>query len=368
MKWSWKIARVAGIDILVHSTFLLLLGFVAVSYWITDRSLAVMIEGVFFLVAMFTCVLLHELGHSLMAQKYGIKTKDIILLPIGGVARLERMPENPMHELWVALAGPFVNAVIAGLLFAVLLITKTLEPLSQITLTQGNILERLLAVNAYLLLFNLIPAFPMDGGRVVRALLATRIEYHRATQIAATLGQGIALIFGFIGLFSNPLLVFIALFVWIGAAQESSTIQTKSALHNISVSKAMLTDFHTISPTDPLAVPVQLTLAGSQRDFPVVTDDAVVGILTRENLLRALVENNENVFVSFVMRKDFQVINSAQMLEDVSHIFQVSKQGIIPVVENGILVGLLTMDNIGEFLLIENAIKKRGKSLSDYSL
>jgi CBS domain-containing protein len=269
------------------------------------------------------------------------------------------MPEKPLQELWVALAGPLVNVVIVIVLLIGLLATNTLPPLTSLTVSEGNFFGRLLFVNTYLVLFNLLPAFPMDGGRVVRALLATRIEYTRATQIAATLGQGIAFIIGFIGLFSNPFLVFIALFVWIGAAQEASMVQVKSALGGIPVSRAMLTNFQSLEPTDPLSRPVQLILSGSQHDFPVVSGNNVVGILTRDDLIRALSEHNENVFVSYIMQKDFEVIDSNQMLESITQSFEAKKQGILPVVHNGGLVGLVTMENIGEFMMIQGAIRSR---------
>jgi Zn-dependent protease/CBS domain-containing protein len=359
MKWSLKIARVAGIDIYLHTTFLILVGFVALSYWFNQGNLPAMVEGVLFLLAIFLCVLLHELGHALAARKYGIETQDIMLMPLGGLARLERMPEKPRQELWVALAGPLVNVVIALVLFAGLILTNSFEPLTSMSITQGNFFERLLAVNIMLVVFNLLPAFPMDGGRVVRALLAMRMDYARATQIAATLGQGMAFVLGFIGLFSNPFLVFIALFVWIGASQESSMVQVKSALSGIPVSRAMLTNFESLAPTDPLARPVQLILSGSQQDFPVVTGRSVVGILTRADIIRALAEHNENTFVSYIMRKDFQVIEPNQMLESISQTLQAKQQSILPVVQNGELVGLVTMENIGEFMMIQSAIRSR---------
>jgi Zn-dependent protease/CBS domain-containing protein len=359
MKWSWKIAQVSGIPIYLHVTFVLLIVFIAVSTWLVDRSLPAVIEGVAFPLALFASVLLHELGHALTARKFDIRTRDITLLPIGGVARLERMPDKPVQELWVALAGPAVNVVIAAVLFLALLATGGLGNLTSFSLTGGSFLQRLMMVNISLVLFNLIPAFPMDGGRVARALLAMRMEYTRATQIAATLGQGIALLFGFIGLFSNPFLVFIALFVWIGAAQEASMVQMKSALGNIPVSRAMLTDFDTLSPTDPLSRAIQLLLSGSQHDFPVAVDGKVVGILTRDDLVRALAEHNENVFVSHVMRKDFKVIDSTQMLESITTQVQEPGHPVLPVVHNGTLVGLLNMENLGEFLMIQRAIRAR---------
>lgn len=359
MKWSFKIARVAGIDVKMHMTFLLLVGFVAVTYWLEGGGVMAVVEGVLFLLALFLCVLLHEFGHALTARRFGIQTRDITLLPIGGVARLERMPEQPLQELWVALAGPAVNLVIALLLFVGLLLTQSLQPLTSLSLTSGSFATRMLAVNLLLLFFNLVPAFPMDGGRAIRALLATRMEYTRATQIAATLGQGLALVFGFIGLFGNPSLLFIAFFVWIGAGQEASMVQVKSALSGIPVSRAMLTEFHTLSPTDPLSRAVELILSSSQHDFPVAVDGRMVGILTREGLIKALSENKETIFVSYVMEKEFVAIDSSQMLDDVSQHIEAGSQHIIPVVHNGTLVGLFTLENVGEFLMIQNAVRAR---------
>jgi len=359
MKWSWKIARVAGIDLSIHTTFFLLIAWAAVSYWIADRRVAAVVEGVLFLLALFGSVVLHELGHALTARRYGIRTSEIMLLPIGGVAKLERMPEKPFQELRVALAGPLVNLVLAGVLFGGLYLAGALEPINGLTLTEGNFFERLMVTNLYLALFNLIPAFPMDGGRVIRALLATRMEYTRATQVAASLGQGIAFLMGLAGLFGNPMLLFIALFVWIGASQEASMVQVKSALGGIPVSRAMLTDYQVLAPTDSLGKAVQYVLSGIQHDFPVVADGHVVGILTRDKLIKALSEYNESTFVSYVMVKEFQTVDPAQMLEGVSAKLQEVRQSIFPVVQQGALVGLITLENIGEFLMIQRAIELR---------
>ena len=237
MKWSWRIGAFRGIGVYVHATFLILIGFVVLSHWSQGHSLAGTLAGVGFILALFACVVAHEFGHALMAAKYGIKTRDITLLPIGGVARLERMPDDPRQELWVALAGPAVNVVIAAVLFAWLEFTATRAPFSQLSVTGGPFLQRLMVVNVFLVAFNMLPAFPMDGGRVLRAILATGMEYTRATHIAATIGQAMALLFGFLGFFGNPFLLFIALLVWIGAAQEASMAQMKSALSGIPVAR-----------------------------------------------------------------------------------------------------------------------------------
>jgi Zn-dependent protease len=189
MKWSWKVGQLAGIDLRIHATFLLLLGWVLASYWLAGKSMEAMLAGVGFIVALFACVVLHEMGHAVAARKFGIQTRDITLLPIGGVARLERMPEEPKLELLVALAGPAVNVVIAVVLYGWLALTQGWTPFSQLSVAAGPFVERLLLVNISLVLFNLIPAFPMDGGRVLRALLASRMTYPKATQLAASVGQ-----------------------------------------------------------------------------------------------------------------------------------------------------------------------------------
>lgn len=363
MRWSFKLIRLAGIDVYVHVTFLLLLGFIGVSAYINTGAWAGAAEGVAYILALFGSVLLHEFGHALTARRFHIATRDITLYPIGGVARLERMPDRPIQELWVALAGPAVNVVIAAGLFGLLALTGSLTPLGQIGLVDGPLLERLMYANVSLVLFNLLPAFPMDGGRVLRALLALRLDYTRATQIAATLGQGMALLFGFLGLFSNPLLLFVAFFVWMAASQEASMVQMKHALGGIPVSRAMLTDYRTVSPHDPLVRVTDLILGGFQEDFPVVDDGRVVGVLTRHDLLTALTQRGSAARVGEVMLRDFQTADPFEMLEPVCLRMQAVACHTLPVLSHGQLVGLLTTTNIGEFLMIQAAVQARRQAL-----
>jgi Zn-dependent protease len=359
MKWAWKLGRFAGVDVYIHATFLLIIFFVGWSHWAQGLGAAGVVQGIVFMLAIFACVVLHEYGHALAARRYGIKTRDITLFPIGGVARLERMPEKPMQELSVALAGPAVNLVIAAILFVGLTLSQPLRPLGEMTVATGPFFQRLLLTNVFLVVFNLIPAFPMDGGRVLRALLAMRLEYTRATQIAANIGQGVALLFGLGGLFGNPMLVFIALFVWIGAAQEASFVQIKSAMAGIPVSRAMLTSFAVLAPADPLSRAVELILQGSQQDFPVVSGGNVVGVLTRADLIRALAQQPTTTLVSAVMRRDFPVVDAGEMLETLFARLQERQCHTVPVTRNGALVGMVTSENIGEFLMIDAALKGR---------
>jgi Zn-dependent protease/CBS domain-containing protein len=361
MKWSWKIGSYAGIGVFIHATFLLIIAWVGFTSWQQTHTLAGTLEGILFILVLFATVVLHEFGHALTARRYGIKTRDITLYPIGGVARLERMPDKPVQEFWVAVAGPAVNVIIAGLLFGWQAFFGVLEPLTNLSLTGGQFIERMITVNIFLVLFNLIPAFPMDGGRVLRSLLAMRLEYSRATQIAASIGQGIAVLFAIAGLFSNPFLVFIAFFVWVGAAQEASMVRTKSALDGIPVSRLMQTDFQTLSPRDTLAHAAELILRGSQTDFPVTENGSVLGLLTHDDILTAIAQQGPNGLVGSVMHRDFQRLDANEMLESALMGMHNPVVNTISVTSRGLLVGLLTVENIREFLLIQSALRKAPK-------
>ncbi len=357
MRWSWKLGTFAGIGVHVHATFALLLTWVALTHWLPSRDLGAAFDGVVFILAVFACVVLHEFGHALAARRYGIGTRDITLLPIGGVARLERMPEEPRQELVVAAAGPAVNVVIAALLYVFLQATSAWQPIDELGITRGSMLERLMVVNVSLVVFNLIPAFPMDGGRMLRATLATRLSYPRATSIAAGVGQAVAIVFGFVGLFTNPFLVLIALFVWIGASQEAGIVTARSALAGLPVRAAMLTDFRVLSPRDPLAVAVQLLLGGSQTDFPVAEEGRLAGILRRNDLVRVLAERGPGAPVADAMLRDCP---TADPRADLDRLFTQLKTGecpVVPVVEDGRLVGLVTLDNLQELLMVRAALQ-----------
>ncbi|RIK87681.1 MAG: site-2 protease family protein [Planctomycetota bacterium] len=359
MRWSWRIGRLGGVDIFIHATFFLLLAWVALEHWAAARSGAAVFEGVAFILAIFGCVLLHELGHATAARRYGIPTRDITLYPIGGVARLERMPDDPLEELWVAAAGPLVNVAIAAGLYVVLVVLNQWTPLEQMGVARGAFLARLLVVNVFLVLFNLIPAFPMDGGRMLRAVLAMRVEYVRATQVAASIGQGIALLFGLAGLlvFNNPMLIFIALFVWIGAAQEASMTQMKAALGGIPARRAMITEYRALAPGDSLSRALEYILAGSQTDFPVVGPTGLEGILTRSDLLAAVARSGPQTPVVDVMQREFETVEPTEMLEVAFGRLEQCACRTLPVVHDGQLLGLITSENVGEFLMIQSALE-----------
>ena len=365
MKWSWKLARIAGIDVHVHATFLLLLGWIGLVGYRRTGTPTGAVAGIAFVLLIFLIVLLHEYGHALAARRYGIPTRDITLLPIGGVARLERMPREPRQELVVALAGPAVNVVLALLLWIGLAATGS--PPDAMTVADERFLsrglaEQLLRVNVWLAAFNLIPAFPMDGGRVLRAVLAWRTgNYTAATVRAAQVGRFFALVFGLVGLFviNNPMLVFVALFVWLGAAGEAGAVQEQSSLAGVPLERVMMTDVRTLSPHDPLARATQLLLAGFQQDFPVLdADGTMVGVLTRRDLLAGLKAGGEMATVGGAMRRDFVVATPAEPVEDALARLQGSGISALPIVQGRTLLGLVSTENVGEYLMVRSALAR----------
>lgn len=365
MKWSWRVGSIAGIALHVHATFPLLLAWWAVAAYQRSGSATAALAAVLFIVSVFGTVVLHELGHAVAAKRYGIKTRDITLLPIGGVARLERMPRDPRQELIVALAGPAVNVAIAGLLFLGLSASGGIPPAVESTRIGAGFLDRafaaqMLAVNIWLVLFNLIPAFPMDGGRVLRAVIAMRTaDYSHATETAARVGKFFALVFGIVGLFvvDNPFLVLIALFVWLGAAGEAAAAQTSAMLDGVPIQRLMITDVQTLAPADPLSRAVRLILDGFQQDFPVVESGRVRGMLTRPRLLKALAERGEQGVVGDVMDREFQEASPSESAEEVLARLKNCGCHSLPVVRGGELLGVLTMDNVGEYVMVQAALR-----------
>src|SRR5213592_1395661 len=356
MGWSLPIFRVAGIQLRIHITFLLLIAWLAFGYYAQGGSAAAA-SRVIFVLLLLLCVVLHEFGHAFAAKAFGINTPDITLLPIGGVARLERMPEEPVQELIIAVAGPLVNVVIALGLFVAGGSQALLNPSS----VGGGLVAQLLTINIMLVLFNLLPAFPMDGGRVLRALLATRLSYARATQVAASIGQGFAFVFGFIGLIWNPFLIFIALFVYIGASQEAALAQMKDVSRRFPVSSAMVREFHTLPENATLQEAVDALLATSQHDFPVVAETGnVAGVLTRHDLIAALRRDDPQLRVGDVMRRDIPTVTTGTRFEEAFRIMQECNCPAVPVLDGmKRLVGLLTPENVTELMMIQSAMPRR---------
>lgn len=361
MRWSIKIAKIAGTEIKIHVTFLLLVAWIGFVYS-GQGGMPAAVDGVLFILLLFACVVLHEFGHALAARRYGIPTPDITLLPIGGVARLQRMPDKPGQELVVAIAGPLVNVVIAAVLFLILGQITDVTQLGELANPRVNLLGKLAWVNVVLVAFNLIPAFPMDGGRVLRALLATRMNYARATHIAAGVGQGIAFLFGFLGLFFNPLLIFIALFVYLGASQEAALAQVKDLSHGLPVSEAMATQFATLpahTTVDEAAGAVVRTL---QHEFPIVDEsERVRGLLTRDDIIKALKQSQGPTRVREIMRTDVPTIRPDENLDQAFTLMQDHECPALPVVDSDERpVGLITTETVGEMMMVHASRSQDG--------
>ncbi len=356
MTWSIPLGRIAGTEIRLHLTFLLLLAWIGVAHGLAG-GLSAAVEGVGFISLLFGCVLLHEFGHVAAARRYGVRTPDITLLPIGGVARLERMPEKPSEELVVALAGPAVNVVIALLLFLALGGVPAVAAATSLQDPSHGMLARLFWLNVTLVVFNLLPAFPMDGGRVLRALLSMRMGSRRATDIAAGIGQALAFALGLIGLLNGaPLMVFVALFVWLGAQGEAQAVQMRELSRGMRAEDAMITHFESLPVTARIADAAELLIRTAQTDFPVVDGAGRLrGILTRTDLVRALQQDGPDSPVLEAMRREVPVVPHRAPLEDALRVMQDAAGPVGVVDAGGRLVGVLTHENLGEMLMLETA-------------
>lgn len=358
-----RLGTVAGTEVRVHVTFFILLAALGWIYY-REGGAAYAADGVLYIVAVFACVLLHEFGHVLTARKFGIRTPDITLLPIGGVARLERMPEKPAQELLVALAGPAVNVVIALVLFAFVGFPDFSAEL--VSLLQMPFLQRLMLTNLVLVVFNMIPAFPMDGGRVLRALLAMVMPYGKATELAATIGQMLAVFGAWYGI-THPeawLLILISIFVFMAARGESQMVQTRIALAGIPLERAMMTDFHVLRGGDTLHDAARALLAGAQHDFPVVDASGdLEGLLTRSRLIEAITQRGPDGAVASAMLTEVPTVPLHYPLREAFLLLRSSPLESLPVVADGgrRVLGLLTAENVGELILLRQAVESGGR-------
>ena len=359
MTLSFAIGTVKGTVVRIHLTFLLLLAWIGANALAHGGTLAAL-YSIGFMLLLFLCVLLHEFGHVLAARRYGVKTPDITLLPIGGLARMERIPEAPAEELVVAIAGPLVNVAIAALLFAALGGLPAPEAATTEMPTTGRaLLERLAWVNVTLVVFNLVPAFPMDGGRVLRAFLGFRMGHVRATQVAARIGQALAFGFGLLGLMQGQaMLMFIALFVYLGAGSEAASVQLLAAGRGIPLVDAMVTHFETLPPHATVQQAAQLLLRTLQRQFPVVDGAGRLrGLLTHEAMVRALHENAGALPVLDAMQRDIPTLGPRSSLAEAITLLQ-QKEGVPAVAvtdADGRLLGLVTTETVGELMLLRAA-------------
>ena len=363
MKGVLNLGRVAGIKIEVHWTFTLILVWVVFLDLQSGGNATSSLLNVALILVLFLCVVLHELGHALTAKKFNIETRKITLLPIGGVAMLDKMPENPRQELLVALAGPAVNVVIAIMLLLVIPLKSYVglqpEEIEQLlsSLSFQNFIFYIFIANIMLVVFNLIPAFPMDGGRVLRALLSFKWSRVKATNIAANVGQVFAVVFFILGLLFNPFLVLIALFIFIGAYTENKMVQQISLLTGHTVKEAMLTNITLLKPENTIQEVVDILLAGTEKDFVVVTDEKIVGILYQKDIIKHV--KNRSLLVNDIMQRSFKTIEASSEIKDIFSLINKEKSSFFPVTNNKKLIGAIDMSNIGEFILIQsNLISK----------
>ena len=345
MAKSLQLGSIAGIKLQVHWSFSLIVAWVLTTSLLAGQGILGSLSSVVFILVLFGCVVLHELGHALAARMYGISTRDITLLPIGGVARLERMPRKPSQELVVALAGPAVNVVIAAVLF--LLLAPAVGLSNFLPLQSGTFLQRLMFVNIALVAFNLLPAFPMDGGRVLRALLAMVMSYGRATRVAAIVGQVCALGLGLLA-FYNPMLLLIAAFIFFGAAAESNQVAIREQIGGFHVRDGMLRTFRAVPASAHLRDIVLDLLETPQRDFPVIESEQLVGMLRVDDALEAL-QSRTATTVGQVMIRDIRHVDEDDLL---SQTFEASggRATTLPVTSDGALIGLLDFRRVFELL------------------
>lgn len=349
--WSLRVATIAGIPIRVHFTFLVFMGWlyyvsiqpgVNLSFWL--------IPGVFF------CVLLHELGHALTAKRYGVGTRDITLYPIGGVAMLQGRRPKPVEEFWIAIAGPVVNVVIALILMPFVIAERGSLPPFTLRFAQMDLLQGLFVANIVLPVFNMIPAFPMDGGRILRSLLAMSMPHPKATRIAGGVGQFLAVALGMYGLIqADVFLVLIAFFVFMGAAQEVAASESLSLLSGRKVKDAMITYFRTIESGVNLETASKVLLEGAQQDFPVVYNGELLGVLSRADVARGLATEGPSAYVSGHMRRDYKRLHPEDDLERAVESFNSGDPSPVMVMDGDGLIGMVTAENLSEFLTFEYA-------------
>lgn len=348
MKWTWNVGRIAGIDIKIHLSFFLLPIWVGLSTLVDGGDTSAMLMEILLILLLFVCVVLHELGHALTAKLFGIQTKDITLLPIGGIARLEEMPEDPKEELLVAAAGPAVNLVIGAAIFISLLVSGLFTLPLDLSALIENFWVQLMTTNFTLVAFNLLPAFPMDGGRVLRAILSTQMDRVKATRIAANVGRGLAVVMGIAGFFLNSWLILTAFFVWFGAGAEAQSVEVKAGLEGLVVRDAMVSQFYKVEGNLPLASVYQISMQTGQRDIPVKSNGHYLGIIRRQDLLRAIERLGNRAPAYAAIGVEPEGLDPDMPLMEVLPRF--AECQIQPVIEDDVLIGLVTPESIKQCL------------------
>lgn len=364
MRWSISIGRIFGIKFKIHITFFLLLFFIFISV-LNEKGIHSAVLATLFICAIFICVLIHEIGHSLIGRRFGKEAKSITLLPIGGVATMEEMPEKPAQEIAMSIVGPLINLAIAGILYLFVghwtgIGVPNLSPDSIRTFCAD-----LIGVNIMLAVFNLIPAFPMDGGRVLRGILAMKMDYVRAASTAVSIGQGLAMLFILFGIFFNWWLALIGLFLYIGAGSEKQQVLLKSLLNQVPASEAMTTEFVALRPNDTLRKAIEHFHHGCQDDFPVLGDKGIEGVLTRDRILASIHEKGLDVLVSEIMDRTFTSVDPKMPLNDVYKKLSSSQKTAVAVVDKGSVKGMVCLDGISRYFMIKTALKGTGTIESD---
>jgi len=351
MSWSITLFRVAGSEIRIHLTFFLLLAWFGIAGY-SAAGWTGSLDAILFILAVFACVVLHELGHALAARRYGITTPDITLLPIGGLARLSRMPNDPKQELVIAIAGPLVNVAIAGIL--VLFGANLALDAEEITGYGQGFISQLAVINLYLFAFNLIPAFPMDGGRILRALLALRFSRRRATEIAARIGQGIAFLFVLLGLVTgNVLLILIAVFVFLAASSEAGHTGLMEVAARLPVERAMIRSFESLSPQASIGDAADAVLATTQHEFPVVDGGGRLrGVVTRRAIVASLRSHGRAAPVLDAMSEAPTVAEGSRLAPVVRMIFEGNAPIVGVAAADGRLVGYVSPENLSELMML----------------
>jgi len=356
MKWSFQIGSVFSIPIKVHITFLILLVFVA----LVGEDLHQSVFGVLFVILVFVCVVIHELSHSLVAIRFGHRVRSIILLPIGGMAQMDEIPEDPKQEILISLAGPLASIVISGILLVVLLVMDIpITFWSEDSLFEGNMALNLFWINLILAAFNIIPAFPMDGGRVLRGILGMFMEHMKATRIAVFVGQALAVVLFFTGILYNWWLALIAVFIYLGAEGEERIWAMRTALADAPVREVMLTDFVSFSPNDNLKAASEAFLHTLQGNFPVLFGKTLMGVLTREDIIQAIGEKRENERIAEVMNREFDVTTENTKLVTLYKEMSEKRISMMPVMRGDELVGIVTMEQIGRYHVLSSARSAR---------
>jgi Zn-dependent protease len=314
-----------------------------------------------FFSSVFACIALHELGHSVVAQQLGVQVKSITLLPIGGVAALRNIPENPWHEIAITLAGPMVNAAIAAVLLPFTGLPSRLFLLTMPQNAQGLLLN-LAQANITLFLFNFIPAFPMDGGRLLRAILALVLSYRRATAIAATVGQGLAILFILAGLKFSFWLVIIGMFIFMGAEGEERIVRMRSFLHDLDVEEVMSHDFVVLAPHTNIGDGLRMVYQTGQDDFPVMDGDKLVGLVSRAAMVETANRIGPQIVVAEVMDTDVSVVSPRDKVARIYEEMMSEGRTSFPVVEDERLIGLLGPENISRYLLVQSSLRSSGRA------